>query len=195
MKYAAYENTMSSGVQWLQKFPEHWKIKRLKTAATYCVSNVDKVAVNDELPVRLCNYTDVYYNDFISPEMGLMETTATPEEIRKFGLHVNDLVITKDSEDWRDIAVPAMVSETAADLVCGYHLAIIRPCVGQLYGPFLLRLLQSSAVNQQFQIAASGVTRYGLPKSAIGDAWIPVPPLDEQQTIDLARLSRTHDLK
>ncbi len=183
MKVAPYLEYEYSDVQWLQQLPSHWRANRLKTAATYCVSNVDKVPADEEQPVRLCNYTDVYYNDYIHPGMGLMETTATPEEIRKFGLRINDIVVTKDSEDWRDIAVPAMVAETAPDLVCGYHLAIIRPRADRLYGPFLLRLFQSSAINQQFQIAASGVTRYGLPKSAIGEAWLPLPPLEEQQTI------------
>jgi type I restriction enzyme S subunit len=183
MKYAAYEGNVATSVQWLNELPKHWGVERLKAAATYCVSNVDKVSADNELPVRLCNYTDVYYNDLITPDMGLMETTATVEEIRKFGLRVNDVVITKDSEDWRDIAVPAMVAKTAPDLVCGYHLAIVRPRADKIYGPFLLRLFQSSAVNQQFQIAASGVTRHGLPKSAIGEAWLPLPPLDEQQTI------------
>ncbi len=183
MKNTPYPEYHHSDIQWLALLPRHWDAKRLKTEATYCVSNVDKVPDDTELPVRLCNYTDVYYNDHVYPEMGLMETTATAEEIRKFGLHVNDVVITKDSEEWSDIAIPAMVTETAPDFVCGYHLAIIRPKADRLYGPFLLRLLQSSAVNQQFQIAASGVTRYGLPKSAIGEAWLPIPPLIEQQAI------------
>lgn len=183
MKYAVYENKVATNIQWLNEIPTHWSVERLKTAAMYCVSNVDKVPADDEMPVRLCNYTDVYYNDLIAPDMGLMETTATVEEIRKFGLLVNDVVITKDSEDWRDIAVAAMVAKTAPDLVCGYHLAIVRPRADKIYGPFLLRLFQSSAVNQQFQIAASGVTRYGLPKSAIGEAWLPLPPFAEQQTI------------
>jgi type I restriction enzyme S subunit len=147
------------------------------------VSNVDKVPADDELPVRLCNYTDVYYNDHITPEMPLMETTATADEIRRFGLRAGDVVITKDSEEWSDIAVPALVKETAPDLVCGYHLAIIRSKANMLFGDYLLRAFQSCAVNQQFQIAASGVTRYGLPKSSIGEAWIPLPPLPEQQAI------------
>ena len=38
----------------------------------------------------------MYYNDSITPHMGLMEATATAEEIR-FGLRVEDIVITKDS--------------------------------------------------------------------------------------------------
>lgn len=179
-RYSAYK---PSGVEWFGEVPSHWHVKRLKNEASYCVSNVDKVPSDDELPVRLCNYTDVYYNDRITPNMELMETTATAEEIRKFGLLVNDVLITKDSEEWSDIAVPAMVAETAPDLLCGYHLAIIRPTEGRLHGKYLLRVLQSSAVNQQFQIAASGVTRYGLPKSSIGEAWLPLPPLEEQQTI------------
>ncbi len=172
-----------AGVQWLGDVPEGWEVKRLKTSATCWVSNVDKVPAEDELPVCLCNYTDVYYNDYITPDMGLMETTATADEIRRFGLHVGDVVITKDSEEWSDIAVPALVTQSAPELVCGYHLAIIRSHANKLYGDYLLRAFQSCAVNQQFQIAASGVTRYGLPKSSIGDAWIPLPSPTEQRAI------------
>jgi type I restriction enzyme S subunit len=131
------------------------------------VSNVDKVPSEDETPVRLCNYTDVYYNEHLRPDMGVMETTATQQEIDYFGLGIGDVLITKDSEEWSDIAVPALVVATAPDFICGYHLAIIRPDTRKLVGTFLLRAFQSGAVNQQFQIAATGVTRYGLPKSAI----------------------------
>lgn len=183
MRHATYPKYKSSGIEWLGNVPEHWEVKRLKTSANYWVSSVDKVPSEDELPVQLCNYTDVYYNEFIRPNMGLMETTATPEEIRRFGLRVGDVVITKDSEEWNDIAVPALVEESAPDLVCGYHLAIVRPHATILLGRYLLRAFQSCAINQQFQISASGVTRYGLPKSAIGDAWIPIPPIKEQQAI------------
>lgn len=183
MRLPAYPKYKPSDVEWLGGVPEHWQTKRLKEAATYWVSNVDKVEAEDELPVRLCNYTDVYYHDHIRPGMGLMETTATPEEIRRFGLKVGDVVITKDSEEWSDIAVPALVVESAPDLVCGYHLAIVRPNEQALLGRFLLRAFQACAVNQQFQVAATGVTRYGLPKSSIGAAWLPLPSLAEQRVI------------
>ena len=178
--YPAYKD---SGVEWLGEVPTHWEITRLKDVAIYWVSNVDKIATDDELPVRLCNYTDVYYHDYIRPDMGLMETTATAQEINRFGLQVDDVVITKDSEDWSDIGVPALVVESASDLVCGYHLAIIRPQRPVLVGKFLLRTLQADAVNRQFQVAATGVTRYGLPKSSIGEAWLPLPSQQEQRAI------------
>jgi type I restriction enzyme S subunit len=183
MKLPAYPKTKPSGVEWLGDVPEHWEVKRLKTSAACWVSNVDKVPAENELPVKLCNYTDVYYHDDITPDMELMETTATADEIRRFGLREGDVVITKDSEDWRDIAVPALVRKSTPNLVCGYHLAIIRSKESALFGDYLLRAFQSCAVNQQFQIAASGVTRYGLPKAAVGDAWIPLPTPAEQKAI------------
>lgn len=182
MRWLKYPSYRSSGIEWLADVPEHWEVRRLKTAASYRVSSVDKVPSESELPVRLCNYTDVYYNERIRPALDLMQTTAAAEEIRRFGLRVGDVLITKDSEDWRDIAVPALVEESARDMVCGYHLAIVRPN-SDLRGEFLLRLFQSGTVNQQFQVAATGVTRYGLPKSAIGEARIPLPPVLEQLAI------------
>ncbi|MDD2326616.1 MAG: hypothetical protein PHW63_11605 [Alphaproteobacteria bacterium] len=97
MKLKAYTEYKHSGVEWLGDVPSYWRAQRLKTAARYWVSNVDKVPSDDEMPVRLCNYTDVYYNDHISLSMPLMETTATTDEITRFGVHVGDVVITKDS--------------------------------------------------------------------------------------------------
>lgn len=183
MKYPPYPAYKPSGVAWLGDVPEHWEVRRLKTAATSWVSNVDKVPAEGEIPVRLCNYTDVYYNDRITPNLPLMETTATGDEIRRFGLRVGDVLATKDSESWSDIAVPALVTETSNDLVCGYHLAIIRPNPERLLGEFLFRTLQTASVNRQFQVAASGVTRYGLPKSAVGEAWVALPSTAEQRAI------------
>jgi type I restriction enzyme S subunit len=80
VKLPVYPNYKQSGVEWFPDVPDHWTPKRLKTAARCWVSNVDKVPSDDELPVRLCNYTDVYYNEHITPDMPLMETTATADE-------------------------------------------------------------------------------------------------------------------
>ena len=178
-----YPKFKSSSVEWIGDVPKHWKVKRLKNVATYWMSNVDKISRDNERPVHLCNYTDVYYHDHIDGDMDLMQSTATSDEIDRFGLQTGDIVITKDSEDWTDIAVPALVTETAPDLVCGYHLAIIRRMKLILDSHFAFRLLQSRSVNQQFQVAATGVTRYGIPKSSIGEARLPVPPLSEQRAI------------
>jgi type I restriction enzyme S subunit len=167
----------------LTSLPEGWEQVPLKNVCDFVVSNVDKHSFDDELPVRLCNYTDVYKNDRVSPEMDLMTATATQEEIERFHLEVGDVVITKDSESWDDIAIPAYVEGTADDFVCGYHLALLRPRKDAFDGRFLFRCMQSRPVAIQLELEATGVTRYGLPKDAIGLAVLPFPPLPVQRRI------------
>ena len=146
------------------------------------VSNVDKHTKDDELPVRLCNYVDVYKNDRIKHEREFMHATASAEEIERFGLKRDDVLITKDSETWDDIGVPALVTDSADDLICGYHLAMLRP-QGTLFGPYLSWTLKSTPAAYQFRVEAKGVTRFGLTQDNIQSVRIPLPPLDEQAAI------------
>lgn len=168
---------------WLQSLPVNWHLLPLKAVCGYRVSNVDKVPTDDELPVRLCNYSDVYNNEFITLNLSLMETTATQAEIERFHLDIDDVVITKDSEAWNDIGVPAVIAQTAPDLVCGYHLAMLRARPDRLNGRYLFRCLQARPIQFQFERSASGVTRYGLGLDAIGRLYLPVPPLPQQCAI------------
>ena len=172
-----------SGVAWLGDVPAHWETRRLRHAVNMRVSNVDKHSKDDELPVRLCNYVDVYKNDRITESMPFMRATAKANEIDRFRLEPGDVLITKDSEVWNDIGVPAFVEYSAKDLVCGYHLALLRPLRTVLNGAYLFYSLQSSAIAYQFHIAANGVTRYGLSHHAIKSALLPIPPLAEQAAI------------
>ena len=155
----------------------------LRSVADYTVSNVDKLVSKDETPVRLCNYTDVYHNEYITLDLKFMRATASRDEIARFGLSVDDVVITKDSESWDDIGVPALVRETTDDLVCGYHLALLRPRKRVMAGSFLFRCLQAAPVRLQLELSANGVTRFGLSKSEIGATTLPVPPLSQQRAI------------
>ena len=147
------------------------------------VSNVDKHTYAEELPIRLCNYVDVYKNDSITDAISFMLATATEAEIDQFRLELHDVLITKDSETWTDIGVPALVEHTAPDLICGYHIAILRPLRSSLDGRYLFRILQDAALSSQFHVAANGVTRYGLSHSSIKSILLPIPPLDEQAAI------------
>ncbi len=146
------------------------------------VSNVDKHTREDEDPVRLCNYLDVYKNDRITGTMPFMNATASRDEIERFRLEPDDVLITKDSEAWDDIGVPSLVLESADDLLSGYHLALLRPFKGTL-GAYLARVLESTSVAYQFHVSARGVTRYGLTHSGIQSVQIPLPPFAEQTAI------------
>ena len=178
--YPAYKD---SEIEWLGKVPAHWEVRRLGTIAEMRVSNVDKHSRDGELPVRLCNCVDVYKADRIQTKMALMAATATAEEIEKFRLLPGDVLITKDSEAWDDIGVPALVEGATDNTVCGYHLALLRPFSGTVAGGFLFRAVQSAVVAYQFHVRANGVTRYGLTHNAIKSALLPLPPLPEQSAI------------
>jgi len=178
--YAEYKE---SGLPWISKTPGHWSVNRLRHTCEMLVSNVDKHTRPNELPVLLCNYVDVYKNERIHPRLRFMHATASKDEVSRFCLRHGDVVITKDSEDWKDIGVPALVEHEAPDFVCGYHLAILRPRPTFVSGAFLLRILQCHLVAAQFHVEAHGVTRYGLGHGAIKDVSIPIPPPDEQAAI------------
>jgi len=94
--YPAYRD---SGVRWLGEVPVHWTVLRQRNAVDMRVSNVDKHRREGELPVRLCNYVDVYKNDRITERMSFMRASATREEIDRFRLQTGDVLITKASVD------------------------------------------------------------------------------------------------
>lgn len=179
-----YPTYKDSGVGWLGEVPEGWEVRRLGSLVDLRVSNVDKHVHPDELPIRLCNYVDVYKNDRITASMDFSSGSAEPREIERFRLRRGDVLITKDSESWDDIASPALVEYEAPDLVCGYHLAMLRP-MSDLRGSFLFRALMSSPVAARFHVAANGVTRFGLTHGGIKAAVVPVPPLSHQLAIGI----------
>ncbi len=172
-----------SGVESLGEVPVHWDVRRLRNTAEMRVSNVDKLTNDDEDSVRLCNYVDVYKNDRITDQITFMRATATFDEIERFRLKIGDVLITKDSEAWNDIGIPSLVEYSASDLVCGYHLALLRPHGKLLTGTYGFYALQIPSIAYQFHIRANGVTRFGLSQNSIKDVIIPLPPLPEQAAI------------
>ncbi len=172
-----------SGIEWLGEVPRHWANQKLKFISHVQFSNVDKHSYDHEIPVLLCNYVDVYYNDLITDEIDFMKATANEKEIERFKLQEGDVLITKDSESWDDIAVPAYSATDFNNVLCGYHLALIRSKPNNILGKYLFWAFLSREVNDQYKVSASGVTRYGLGKYALENSLFPLPPLPEQRAI------------
>jgi type I restriction enzyme S subunit len=170
-----------TGKRRLPGFEQSWQEKRLGNVVTLLVSGVDKKCYEDEAMVQLCNYTDVYYNDRITSNMSFMTATADEAAIEKLSLKKWDVIITKDSETPDDIAKPAVVMEDLPSVICGYHLAILRP--KKVYGPFLAQLLRLSRIRYEFYRVANGVTRFGLGQSALCQIEFSLPEHDEQKCI------------
>ena len=170
-----------SGVEWIADIPAHWEVKRLKYVAKILPSNVDKHIYPDEVQVRLCNYTDVYYNDCITVDTVLEKGSCKEREFTKFVLRKGDVIITKDSETPDDIGVPTVVKDALDSVVCGYHLTMIRPF--SCRGEFIFRFIQSDRTRRYFELNSNGVTRYGLGKPSIENLLLPIPTDSEQRQI------------
>lgn len=163
--------------------PRDWREIPLGAVAELRFSNVDKLTCPSEEPVRLCNYTDVYNNDYITDGLDFMHASATQPEIARFGLQVGDVIITKDSETPDDIGIATVVDSTAQDLICGYHLALIRPNKEEVDSTFLAKQFGHFRLTQYFAQQANGLTRYGLPIGAVANAPLWLPELNEQKSV------------
>lgn len=179
-KYPKYK---TCSIDWVGEIPEHWEVKPLKYLADVMPSNVDKKSQDDESKIFLCNYVDVYKNDFITSEMNFMAATASEAQIEKFTLKQGDVIATKDSEDANDIAIPALVKENFKDVVCGYHLTLMRSKKTELIGDYLFWLIYSKNYNHYFSLEANGVTRYGIGTYSFKNVNIVLPKTAEQTQI------------
>ena len=156
---------------------------RLGDVAEVAFSGVDKRTLEGEIPVELCNYTDVFYNRRIRPEMEFMTATATPAECDRWALRKGDVLFTKDSETADEIGIPSYVTEDMANVLCGYHLGLARPITEAVHGAFLARMLASRECGREFARIANGITRFGLTLAATWNLSILLPPLSEQRAI------------
>lgn len=182
MSFPRYPSHKDSGVEWLGEVPEHWSVTRLKQTCRVFPSNVDKKSHDGELPVSLCNYTDVYYNETIDVDLEFMQATASRDQIEKFTLRAEDTIITKDSETADDIAIAAYVPVDLPGVVCGYHLSMVRPFTNA-HGAFVKRFFDSNYAKSCFAVSANGLTRVGLGKYALDNVELALPPLHEQRQI------------
>ena len=172
-----------NAIRFVEHIPDGWQVMRLGDVADVTFSTVDKKTLDGELPVELCNYTDVFYNRRIHPGMKFMPATAKPVECQRWTLRKGDVLFTKDSETPDEIGIPACVTQDMPDVLCGYHLGLARPQPDSVDSTFLTELLASPESARQFARIANGVTRFGLTLDATQSLPILLPPLPEQRRI------------
>ena len=160
-----------------------WRIESLERIAEIRSSNVDKKSNPGEEPIRLCNYMDVYSREYITEDIQFMDATATSAEIQRFGTELGDVMITKDSETPDDIGIPAVVVDDIPKLVCGYHVALIKPNRNEVDPVYLAKQLGLSNTARYYGRLANGSTRYGLSYQSIARTPIRLAPLPQQQRI------------
>lgn len=159
---------------------------KLSEVANVELSSIDKKIVQGEKSVKLCNFTDVYYNWAITKSIvdKCMKGSVNESEFSKFALKKGQVAITKDSETRSDIGMSTYISEDFDDVVLAYHCALITPKEGKVNGKYLNALLNDSYGRKYFANQASGSgQRYTLSKEAIESIKIPLPSMEKQNAI------------
>lgn len=154
--------------------------------ATVEVSGVDKKSQPLELPVKLCNFVDVYYNWSITESMrvNFIDATVKKKELDTFKINKGQVAITKDSETRYDIGMAAYIADDFDNVVLGYHCALITPHQDKLDGRYLNALLHTNYARNYFSNNASGSgQRYTLSSNCIKNLPLCVPSIAYQRKI------------
>ena len=155
-----------------------YKLFKLSDIAEVIVSGVDKKSKPGQKQVRLCNFTDVYYNWAISSSLydSFMVATAKEKEIEALSVKKGFVALTKDSETRFDIGISTYIADDFEDVVLGYHCALIKPDSKQLNGKYLNCLLHTQYARTYFANNAKGSgQRYSLTQDCLNDMKIPMP--------------------
>ena len=156
---------------------------KLSDVATVEISNVDKKSKEGEAVVRLCNFTDVYYNWAVTNEMvtTFMEASASDKQIERFSLKKGQVALTKDSETRYDIGIPTYIADDFDNVILGYHCALITPDESKISGKYLNAFMNSPFINKYFANSASGSgQRYALSVEVLESMPLLLPSLEEQ---------------
>ena len=156
---------------------------KLSDVATVEISNVDKKSKEGEAVVRLCNFTDDYYNWAVTNEMvtTFMEASASDKQIERFSLKKGQVALTKDSETRYDIGIPTYIADDFDNVILGYHCALITPDESKISGKYLNAFMNSPFINKYFANSASGSgQRYALSVEVLESMPLLLPSLEEQ---------------
>ncbi len=159
------------------------EIVKLGSIADVKISGVDKKTKEGEIPVRLCNFVDVYYNWAVTVDLysSFMTASAKTAEIEKFSLSKGQVAITKDSETRFDIGVSTYIADDFDAVVLGYHCALITPDQSLLNGKYLNALLHSKYANTYFANNATGSgQRFTISEATIRSFPVPLLSIEEQ---------------
>lgn len=109
-------------------FEGEWKTRKLSDIGKIKSAGVDKKIVQNEHPVRLLNFTDVFRKDFIYSKDLNHWVTAPTSKIEGCDIREGDVFFTPSSETRDEIGIPAVAAENIPDCCYSYHVIRFRFC-------------------------------------------------------------------
>jgi type I restriction enzyme S subunit len=168
----------ASGVEWLGDVPEHWKVKPLKFVVPQVTVGIviqpARLYVASGIPcLRSLNISSGVIRGrelvFIAPE--------TNSAHRKSQIFAGDIVVVRTGQ----AGVAAIVTSEFDGANC-IDLLIVRAS-SQINSHYLLAYLNSWAARADVKYRSVGAIQAHYNTSTLANLIVPVPPLEDQQTI------------
>ncbi len=160
-----------------------WKTVKLGDVGEISSAGVDKKINENEIPVRLVNYLDVYRRDLIFSRELTHQVTAPVAKAKKCAVKKGDVFFTPSSEVRDDIGHSAVAMEDIPDAVYSYHIVRLRlhENWGLLYRAYAFK--SRDFYKQAEKLCDGSGQRYVLSQDDFRQMEIIIPPLSEQKRI------------
>ncbi len=179
----------------LPGFTEPWKQVKLGEIGTISSAGIDKKINDGEVPVRLLNFVDVFYRDFIYNDEIKHLVTAKPDKAKSCSIKRGDVFFTPSSETPTDIAFSAVAMEDMNDVVYSYHIVRLRLHIDMdlLYRAYAFKT--DEFYKQAQRICDGSGQRYVVSLNGFRNISVKIPTLSEQTAIAEVLTSADREIK
>lgn len=181
-----YQSYKSSGNEWIGEIPKHWEVYRLGMLGTFSSSGIDKNSNDNEVSVRMVNFTDLVQGKNHYPiqngEKEYMRVTTPDSKLREHRLNKGDMVFIPSSETEVDLGYSSLIDFEEDDIVYSYHILRFR-FNKEVYHFYKKYLVNHYSVLNQFSSEGKGTTRQIIGRNVFNNVRVVLPPLHEQQQI------------
>lgn len=166
-------------------FAEAWEQCKLEQLGVFTSNGVDKLSKENEIPVNLLNYMDVYNRLKITTNncTELMQVTARPEQIKNNNVLAGDIYFTPTSETAEDIGHVLVIEENLPNTVYSYHLIRYRPKYNVFYLTYPNYGFDTVYLRKQMTLKAKGAQRFVISKPDFEKLEVLYPSYAEQEKI------------
>lgn len=182
-KYSSYK---PSGEDYIGDIPNNWECTRLGMLGVFSSSGIDKKTNENEISVRMVNYTDIIQSRKYNPiQTGKKEYMVVSTPISKLNEHrliKGDMVFIPSSETKEDLGYSSLIDFDENDIVYSYHILRYR-IHKNIHHYFKKYLINHHSVLNQFSRESKGTTRQIIGRNVFNNVRVVLPPLQEQEQI------------
>lgn len=168
----------------LDKIPKHWDLTKLRFIGDFTSSGIDKNIIEGEHLVKIINYTDVYSNKTktLGTDRDYMIVSCPESKLYQNLVNKGDLIFTPSSETINEIGFSALVDEELENTAFSYHVLrfVFFKEIDHSYKKYFCN---NNYVLNYFSSESTGSTRKILGRIAFKNAFIALPPPEEQTKI------------